>query len=91
MQCIWLFLSTDKKTDVKLMKNVDHVFCQTFNHDVFGWFACKNEKSCSCQPNTISTIPCHFCIEGSNNAFASKAATSAVIVGNCSKDLKYFY
>jgi len=24
------------------MKNVGQVFCQTFNLDVFGWFACKN-------------------------------------------------
>jgi len=27
---------------VKLIKHAGHVFCQTFNLDVFGWFACKN-------------------------------------------------
>jgi len=40
---LFVFSSTDKtKTDVKLMKNVGLVFCQTFNQDVFGWSACKN-------------------------------------------------
>jgi len=40
---VWLFfLAQIRKTDVKLIKNIGHVFCQLFNGDVFGWFACKN-------------------------------------------------
>jgi len=35
-------------------------------------------------PASQATIPCHL------NAFASKAATSAVIVGHFSIDLKFF-
>ena len=41
-------------------ETVGHVFCQIFNHDISRWFTCKNWKSCSRQPSTISTIPCHW-------------------------------
>jgi len=43
------------------MENVGHVFCQIFNRDVFGWFACKIYcLPCSRQPSTLSIIPCNW-------------------------------
>jgi len=42
-----IFLITDKKKQMWNIKNVGHVFCQTFNLDVSSWFACKNYSSCS--------------------------------------------
>jgi len=30
-----------RKTDVKFIKNVGHLFFQVINRGVFGWFACK--------------------------------------------------
>ena len=50
-------------------------FDKYFNCGDFGWFACGKNNNNSRQPSRISTIPCNF------SAFASKAATNAVIVG----------
>ena len=69
---------------MKLLKNVGHLFCQIFNDDVFGRF---------CLQNLIILFPpakYDFNNSVSLNAFASKAATIAVIVGHCSNDLEFF-
>jgi len=48
------------KIDVKLVKYVGYVFSQIYNCNVLGCFAEGNYKSCSRQPSTIFTIPCHW-------------------------------
>ena len=68
---------------MKFIRIVGHVFCQRVNHDVFRWFAGKN----------LSILFPHAKHDINNsvslNVFASKVATSAVIVGHSSYDLDF--
>ena len=80
VQCVCFFLlvfflTQIRKTDVILMKNVDHVFCQIFQ--LWGF-------RLVCLWQLIVLFPparYYFNNSVSLNAFASKAAINAVIVG----------
>jgi len=73
---VFLFFVTQiRKTDVILIKNVDHVFCQIFQLWGF-WLVCLLHL-------IILFPPAEYDLHNfvSLNAFVSKAATNAVIVG----------
>jgi len=61
-------------------------FVKYFNWGVFNWFACGSYNLVPAIPQKRSMIPKHSV---SLNAFASNAATSAVILGHTSIDLKF--
>ena len=67
------------------MKNVGHVFCQIYNRGAFGWFSQLRKVKILFPPPEDD---CNNSV--SLNAFASKAATVAMIVGYYSRFYKLF-
>jgi len=52
---------------VKLIQNVGHVLCQTFNWDIFGWFVEINNPVPANQVRFQQfRVTERFCVEGSN-------------------------
>ena len=85
MQCVWFVWAQIRKTDVKLMKKRRP--CVLSNLSTVSFLV-----SLHCLQKLIILFPpakydFNFV---SLNAFVSKAATSAVIVGHSSNDLKFF-